>query len=337
MANLPTINFSITTNLSGISNSGDLIFQYNPFKNLNTENGLEKLNLSLSEASLENATLDLDIDEAYDKSVNLIISDRKNVPKLINSRFCVTGDNKYEIADREGNTDTNIYTKDNFNNETSLIKQISTIINLEFLGIQSGGKMPVGSYNFYFKLSDGDDNMTDFISESGVVVCHIGEVNSPRTIRGGQLNENSEKLIKFKFTNLDLAYKYIRVYYTRTTGNPETTTAHFINDKFKILGETTEITITGFETHLEEDISSINIKYSNFKSATTIETAQNISFLGGPMNNYEVFKKLEKLSLGIVPEVVQGSEIGYVDQNYVDNSGGYEYYNVKNIYYNLGY
>jgi hypothetical protein len=46
---------------------------------------------------------------SYDGSVNLILNDGYNPPRLINSRFSATGRNTYEIVDRKGNNDTNIY------------------------------------------------------------------------------------------------------------------------------------------------------------------------------------------------------------------------------------
>jgi hypothetical protein len=46
---------------------------------------------------------------SYDGSVNLIINDGVNIPRLINSRFSATGKNTYEVVDRKGNNDTNIY------------------------------------------------------------------------------------------------------------------------------------------------------------------------------------------------------------------------------------
>ena len=46
---------------------------------------------------------------SYDGSVNLIINDGVNIPRMINSRFSATGRNTYEIVDRKGNNDTNIY------------------------------------------------------------------------------------------------------------------------------------------------------------------------------------------------------------------------------------
>jgi archaellum component FlaF (FlaF/FlaG flagellin family) len=46
---------------------------------------------------------------SYDGSVNLIINDGVNIPRMINSRFSATGRNTYEVVDRKGNNDTNIY------------------------------------------------------------------------------------------------------------------------------------------------------------------------------------------------------------------------------------
>ena len=46
---------------------------------------------------------------SYDGSVNLILNDGLNIPRLINSRFTVTGRNTYKLIDRKGDNDTNIY------------------------------------------------------------------------------------------------------------------------------------------------------------------------------------------------------------------------------------
>lgn len=56
-----------------------------------------------------NHPVDLLPQYSYDGSVNLILNDGKNIPRLINSRFTPIGRNKYKIQDRKGNNDTNIY------------------------------------------------------------------------------------------------------------------------------------------------------------------------------------------------------------------------------------
>jgi hypothetical protein len=322
---------------------GSLQQQYSHFQNLLEDGVLTDLVVPTGNMNVE-SPIELEVEPTYDGSVNLILTDKTSVPKLINSRFALKNSLEYKIPDRKGNINTNIYTEANFENETSLIKKVSKIVHLDYLGIDSGGKMPVGNYTFYFKLSDADDNMTDFISESGKVICHIGTPNSPKTIRGGLANEDSGKIVKFKLNNLDLAYTYIRVFYAKTTGvdDLETTTAHFIEDKFKILGEETEISITGYETVSGISIDDLNTQYALFSSVNTVSKAQNMTFVGGIKNNYAVFSTLEELSLKVVPSVVweDSDAIGKIDRNYNDVSGGlnkFEYYNTKNIYYRLGY
>ena len=344
---LPIISVKINNTLYGPPENGKLIYKYSAFQNLKTLN-LITGNTDLSSLRLDAQKAELNIDEplelttevAYDGSVNLIVNDKKNSPKLINSRFYLTDSNNYNIADRKGNLDTNIYTEENFSTETSLIKIVKSIISIDFLGTFSGGKLPVGNYTFYFKLADSDGNESDFIAESGKVVCFIGDINQPRSIRGGQLNENSNKLIKFRLNNLDLAYDYINIYYTRSSGDGDssTITTYKITDKFKIDKLNTEISITGYENHEELSLEDINVRYTSFNNVKSLETCQNIAFSGNIGNEYSLFETLEKYSLFITPELVTDDDIGNLSSSYSElyPNTGYEYYNSSNIYYKLG-
>ena len=77
---------------------------------------------------------------SYDGSVNLIINDGNDIPRLINSRFSCIGRNKYEIVDRKGDNDVNIYDRGGqFDIDTSLYKRVVEIPTLRFLGIGYGG------------------------------------------------------------------------------------------------------------------------------------------------------------------------------------------------------
>lgn len=348
--NLPIIDVSILNTIYAPEEDGKLIYKYSPLQNkkiiLNDGSSeLTDLTLAANTAKINiNNPVHLNTEVSYDGSVNVILNDHTNPLKIINSRFYLVNSDTYKIADRKGNVDTNIYTENNFQIEASLIKTVRTVVKLDFIGIFDGGRMPVGSYNFYFKLADSDGNESDFISESGKVVCHIGAINNPKSIRGGQLDENSEKLIKFKLNNLDLAYNYINVYYTKTSGDDklETLKTYKIIDKFRINGTSTEISITGYENHEEIDLSEINVQYANFTSAETNTNCQNMTFVGGITKNYELFKILEKYSLFITPELVdqERENIGFLNNRYEENysyDDGYEYYNTKNIYYKLGY
>jgi hypothetical protein len=346
---LPLITLRIDNDMFGLPATGNLTYQYLPFQNLqNPEpdddaNSLIDLRLNGTFANINlTEPLILDSEVSYDDSVNLIVSDRENPVKIINSRFYQTSTMTYEIADRKGNLDTNIYSEQNFVTESSLIKSVRTITQVDFLGIQDGGMMKVGNYTFYFKLADADGNETDFIAESGKVICHIGGVNYPKAIRGGQQDENSNKIIKFKLRNLDLAYDYINIYYTRSTGdsNINITKTYKISDKYKITNSDVSITITGYENHEEIDINDINVQYSTFDSVKSLANCQGITFAGNISNDYNLFKILEKYSLHITPEIDFDSlGIGNLNYSYEElyPAYGFEYYNINNVYYKLGY
>jgi len=343
---LPNITLNIQNTIHGIPEDGNLLYKYQPFSNLkmlepNGDTGLTNLTLDAKDAGVDiTKPIQIDTELSYDDSVNLIINDAVNPLKIVNTRFYLTNSNSYKIGERRGNLDTNIYTTDNFKIETGLIKTVRTITSIDFLGIEDGGTMSVGSYIFYFKLADADGNESDFIGESGKVVCHIGDINKPKSIRGGILQENSRKLIKFRLNNLDLAYDYINIYYTKTSGDGESEfqSSFKINDKYKITNSDNEINITGFEEHVEIDPTEINIKYTSFDSVKTNENCQNITFAGNITNNYEIYNTLEKYSLLITPQLITDKTIGNLNNSYVESypDNGYEYFNSKNIYYKLG-
>jgi hypothetical protein len=313
----------------GLPETGELKSGYGPFINLlkdrtnstTEEELLGVLNIPCFEAGINiTEPIDLQTEYAYDDSVNLLISDRVNPPKLVNSRFYLTNSTNYKVADRKGNIDTNIYSKKDFKSEASLIKTVKSVVKLDFLGLSDNGNLPVGSYIFYFKLSDADGNESDFISESAPIVCHIGAVNNPTAIRGGQQKENSNKLIQLRLRDLDLAYDYINVYYSISSDyeGVTATKSYKVLDKIRIYSSDVSFNITGFEQTEEISETDLNIQYSNFDSCTTSAVCQNINFVGNIVKDYELFKMLEQYSLLITPEIFYDDDggIGNLDQDY---------------------
>lgn len=222
----------------------------------------------------------------------------------------------------------------------SLYKKTNNIANLTFIGLNTSGNLKVGNYVFYFKLSDSDGNETDFIAESGIVTCHIGNLNDPSSIQGGIKDENSYKSASFLLTNIDSSYNNVVVYYTRSTsdidGN-EMTTSFKIVKQFAVHNNVAKINITGFETVQSVSVNDINVAYNVVNSAAAQTTCQNMLFLGNVANPDIEYKELTDLSLHFLPELNVENNIGRVDKDYKDESGQYEYYNVMNIYNRLGY
>lgn len=289
--------------------------------------------------------VNIECQPSYDGSVNLILNDGKNIPRLINSRFSVLPKNQYEVVDRIGNNDTNIYDDTQFDQDTSLYKTVNKIPKLKYTGVSSGN-LKVGNYHIYIKYADADDNETDFVQESGLISIFIGNDGDPFSVQGGIRDFNAHKAINLIITNIDPAYDYLKVYYTRETSDQlqnSVTSAFKIEQKYICYNGSCTVIITGDEHKTEIPISEINKQYFLADSVVAQAQAQNMLFLGNvhkPEINYE---DLQDISLRIFPQLdAQDQEklIGKLGNDYSDTtwitSGG-EYYNTQNIYNYVGY
>lgn len=278
---------------------------------------------------------------SYDGSVNLILNDGINIPRLINSRFSATGKNTYEIIDRKGNNDTNIYDQgDQFDIDTSLYKRVTKIPKLLFQGVQAGGNLKVGNYHFYFKFSDADGNETDFVAESGLVSIFIG-FDDPSSIHTGQKNENSTKQVRFQLSNIDSAYNYVSVYYSRSTAESNENSIlqcakvekrYTVND-----AQFANIVVTGFEDITEIAPSDINLQYNIVDAVGTSAVCQNMLFMANVHKPEIAYEKLQDLSLRFLPYLKEVNYTLDIDQNYSITSTNKGYYDPQFIYQNTGY
>ena len=278
---------------------------------------------------------------SYDGSVNLIINDGINVPRLINSRFSATGRNTYEIVDRKGNNDTNIYDQgEQFDIDTSLYKRVIKIPKIDFKGVSSGGNLRVGNYHFYFKLSDADGNETDFVGESGLVSVFIG-FNDYFSVTTGTKNENSFKQVNFQISNIDSSYDYVTVYFSRSTAeggmNPVTTYTK-IDKKFPVNNASiSNVIITGFENMVDIAATDINLNYNIVDSVGTSAVCQNMLFLGNVHKPDIPYNELQDLSLRFLPYLKQEEYAVDIDQNYSISTANKGYLDPKFIYNKTGY
>ncbi len=349
MNGLPTLSIETSTIIQSIAEHGDLINNYVPFKNLVGERNVIKnfrtkkfVDSNGSQTFNLNTPVNIEIQDSFDGSVNLILNNDEEQPKLINSRFSIKENSTFSIPDHKGNRDSNLYEEDKLKLDTRLYKTINRIPILTFKGLEENGKMKCGSYHFYFKLSDNDGNETDFISESGLVVCHIGNYKDPGSVRMGMVDENSGKSINFILSNLDSSYDFLKIYYTRTTSDnsqQDVITAHYIDSKFPINGESVNISINGNEIIQDVSLSEINPSYELASTVKAQAQCQGMLFFGN-MNKVTIpYIELEKHSLNFTPKIIQKSSIGNLNNEYRDISGKelYEYYNPSNLYNYLGY
>lgn len=301
----------------------------------------------------------IEIQDSYDGSVNLILIDDKNKPRIINSGFSVEPENKYKIIDRNQTVKTNWY--DDLT-QTELIRTSNIITNFELNRVRSGGQLKGGNYTFYLKFGDADYNQTDVVAESGIVSIFKGNDGVPRTISGTLLDERTDKMISLKITGLNLSYSKLYIYYTREysdTHGYRMTESGMFTEPIDIRDNRTEeekdpesnnfcepyqnIWLSGFEQTQPINIEELNVDYHTIDFARAEAQHSNMLFLGnvGQKETFDLYETLKEYSLdNITAKITYGDSIDKVEYDY--NANGdlntrAEYYNTQNIYYRLGY
>ena len=348
---------SLSYYLNQIRPYGNIVYEYNPLRNYRLSSDTV-INGELVEAgsimdldtdgfnfSLNNP-LEIDAQSSYDGSVNLIFNDNRNIPRLINSRFSVLQNNTYEVVDRIGNNDTNLYDSEQFDLDTSLYKRVNTIPTITFNSVLPSGNLKVGNYVIYIKYADADGNETDFVGESGIISCFIGGDRDPFSIDGGFRDQLASKSISLTVSDIDSSYDYIKVYYTRSTSDVDSNrvvTAHEIDRKFPVRNNSCNVIITGSEETKDIPVSDINIQYSIIDKAKSQTVCQNMLFLGNSCKPDMMYKDLSDISLRLLPYLIESDSerfIGKTSYDYSDlsdQSYSHEYYNTLNIYNKVGY
>ena len=348
---------SLSYYLNQIRPYGNIVYEYNPLRNYRLSSDTV-INGELVEAgsivdldtdgfnfSLNNP-LEINAQSSYDGSVNLIFNDNRNIPRLVNSRFSVLQNNTYEVVDRIGNNDTNLYDSEQFDLDTSLYKRVNTIPTITFNSVLPSGNLKVGNYVIYIKYADADGNETDFVGESGIISCFIGGDRDPFSIDGGFRDQLASKSISLTVSDIDSSYDYIKVYYTRSTSDVDSNrvvTAHEIDRKFPVRNNSCNVIITGSEETKDIPVSDINIQYSIIDKAKSQTVCQNMLFLGNSCKPDMMYKDLSDISLRLLPYLIESDSerfIGKTSYDYSDlsdQSYSHEYYNTLNIYNKVGY
>lgn len=329
---------------------GDLAHEYHAFKNIlkiNSDSSKKQLDyFKTDEIAIDlNNPLTIECQPSYDGTVNLIINDDLNPPRIVNSRFSVLENNRYKIINRNQKEQTNIYKENNIDQQTRLFRNINKIPRFQLVSVNLFGQLMGGNYTFYIKFADNDYNKTDIVAESGQIAIFNGSISSPSTITGAVENERTDKSISFRINNIDTSFQKIYLYYTRETcdtNGTRITEAYAIKQPYTINRDTLDITINGYEEVSKISLEELNIKYLYVDSVKTQAQTQGMLFFGNVEQTTVDPRDFQTLSFYIKVSVDQTTDsIGYVttDYNVPDtiDSEQTEYYNPQNIYYKLGY
>lgn len=324
---------------------GDLNNVYSPLRNLvDVDNSVVDFNTDELSIDLNNP-LNIECQPSYDGTVNLIINDDKNPPRIINSRFTKIEDGRYRIINRNQKQQTNLYKRHKIDQQTRLFRNINSIPRFDLVGVSEFGQLKGGNYTFYIKLADNDYNKTDIVAESGQVSIFHGDWNKLASVSGTLQDERTNKSIILNLTNLDTSFSCVYLYYTRefsdTNGFRMSETVSLLKP-YTIKGENLIITITGFEEEQLIDPSELNITYNYVNNVKTQAQVQNMLFFGNVDTDVPNTKELQNISYFIDVSLQQSKQsIGWIDEVYAvdvkNNLTQAEYYNPQNIYYKVGY
>ncbi len=319
----------------------DFEYVYRPLYNLDKNGNRGPFTTNkLSGYDLEHP-VSIEVQPSYDGSVNLILTDGKNIPRLINSGFAVIGNGKGRFVERNQGVKTNIYKESDVEKTSRLINNSVTFTKVDLKDVIQGGRLKGGNYTFYFRFGDEDSNKTDIICESGMVSVFKGTPGKPKTISGAFANEITDKLIQLQLSKIDTDYSRIYVSYTREycdLNGYRLVECKELIDPFEITGEEQIITISGVEATNDISIEDLNIMYHTISSVNASAQQQNMLFFGN-LSTAEINNPaLQNLSYKVVVYVSQSDPIGNVSVwNYSTDGSQSEYYDPKNIYSRLGY
>jgi len=263
--------------------------------------------------------LELELQSSYDDTVNIVIIDKSNTTRIINSRMRING-SMVTLGDRDQVTDGNTYSASSFI-LTELIRKTDLVPNLEFLGLGSGGSLPGGSYRVHVRYADTDGNTTDVIESSLPVHVFNGF--------GQTSTENTGKTIRLALSFLDTRYSFLDVSITKVSSEVnESVVAQHINRIYPIISSSLELVITGYEDFQDMDLEMLNLSFSSFnESASGIQIDQTL-VLGNISSPSTDYRRMADLIAGVgISQVSSSINVVDADESYGDP---------MNLYYNLG-
>ena len=208
-----------TLKLKTYKQEGDLGTEYNPLRNvLDDTNQIVDFNVDADSLGIDlNNPLNIECLPSYDDTVNLIINDDKNPPRIINTRFTKIEDNKYNIINRNQLEQTNIYKKSKIDQQTRLFRNINTMPKFDLMNVFNSGQLLGGNYIFYAKFADNDYNKTGVVAESAPISIFKGYLDKIHSIQGALVDEKTDKAVTIRISNIDTSFQKIYLYFTRDT------------------------------------------------------------------------------------------------------------------------
>jgi len=304
---------NIQLNIKANKQEGDLANEYHALFNQVDENN-QIVEFRTKELDIDlNNPLNIECQPSYDGTVNLILNDDKNPPRIINTRFTKIEDNRYKVINRNQLEQTNLYKKGKIDRQTRLFRNINKIPRIDLNDVSNYGKLKGGNYTFYIKFADNDYNKTDIVCESGQVAIFKGYLDKVTSVSGTLLNELTDKAITLKISNIDTSFSKFYLYFVRETSDTNgirLTKAGMFTKPYDIKNDVETITLNGYEEITDISVEELNIKYNLVTAAKTQAQVQNMLFLGNVQGVTYNIKDLQNIAYYIKVALKQESNIG---------------------------
>lgn len=224
----------------------------------------------------KNRFIDMDIQGDFDGSVNIIFTDNKNNPRIINSRFSrVDATHRVRLADRLGNKDSNTYSEGDWdrialiqNNNYPIVLTDSNGEPGDGFEVDDGGYLKGGGYRYYLKYTTQEGNTTEVLYESPLIPIANGNL-------GLNKSQVSDKLVRFYLKGLDQSYTGIKVYFAHLDGEDGATMQIYKINHVFTFSDSGSVTIThsGLEDVTLVDATEISIGF------TPVDTVKSLTII----------------------------------------------------------
>lgn len=298
------------------------------------------------------------VQASYDDSVNIIITDYYNRPRIINSGFSIlmnklNNETQYKIVNRFSTTSSNFYTNESWTTQLSQILTSRSLEWINFISQAPNGKLLTGTYKYYIKYETQDGTSTDVVASSFNIPVYIGD--SVASIIGGSVNEESNKSNIIAIENVSLSYYAVRLYFTYTSGDSGSNpivTSYKVETPYLLSGNSQlSINHTGFENTTPIGNDTLSLNNSDVYTYRTGVEAQGRLFIGNIKQNTVNYNDLRTYSAQVqvsyeqerlaVRGVGQNPTIADIHTALTNGqtNDGFDggYYNPKNVHDKLGY
>jgi len=292
----------------------------------------------------KDTNLSLELQLTYDNTINMITTDGKSVPRIVNTRtlFDTPGDGSAELVVLDGGNLSNVYSEETMDGTKLLPHVGDLVVDVKFKGVdKNAGSLQPGGYKYYFKLVTADGAETNIIAESNLVSIHKGsEYGNAYTLADGKIQSS----VKFDITGINTkTFRFVRVYYALYAGGTDTpaVSAYRIVDDFPIDIDkgTCSIIHLGYDADMVVPVEDVVIGYTPIDVVVDIAQKNNRLLFGGTAventRNADLLEEALKCFVSKTDSVVVpvGGTDYAVNPNVTDTS----YATVESLYYKLNY